>query len=71
MTGYLDKLSSDPSMPMNKPERSPRERAQEDERLYGNGFMRVFPDGRVEYLPPEEVVIVGDTLNVKAPTPKK
>jgi hypothetical protein len=46
-------------------ERTARERAEDDARNFGVGFTRRYPDGREEYIPPEEVIIHGNTLNAK------
>ena len=38
-------------------EREARHKACADARTFGNGFVRTFPDGRVENIPPDQVTI--------------
>jgi hypothetical protein len=46
-------------------DKTPRERAEHDARLFGVGFTRTLPDGTEEYIPPEEVRIYGDLQSAK------
>lgn len=39
--------------------------ARDDARLFGVGFTREYPDGRVEHIPPSEVVMHGNTITHK------
>jgi hypothetical protein len=50
--------------------RTPRQKALDDARDFGNGFVRIHPDGREEHIPLEQVRILGKTVNVKAPVSK-
>lgn len=45
--------------------KSPRELAEDDVRLFGNGFTRKHPDGRIEHIPPDQVTIHGNAIHVK------
>ena len=36
---------------------APRERAELDRKMYGNGFMWVHPDGREEHIPADQLLI--------------
>jgi hypothetical protein len=44
-----------------------REMAEDDARILGIGFMRKHPDGRTEYIPPEQITIHGNTIHTAPP----
>lgn len=42
-----------------------RDLADEDARLFGMGYTRKYRDGRIEYIPPHEIFIHGNTIHVR------
>lgn len=42
-----------------------REKAEDDARLFGTGFTRTHPDGRVEHLPADQICIYPAKINVQ------